>query len=70
MENQRGQVLEREIKMTEARDRFTISEGNLEVLKRIPEMMQMKKYRTQLRKIVLDFLISGKSKLRLRKAGF
>ena len=38
------------------RDLFDISNGNLAVLQTIPEMMKNKKYRTELRKLALDFL--------------
>jgi hypothetical protein len=38
------------------RDTFIVSMGNLEVLKRVPEMMLIPKWRDQLRKLVLDFI--------------
>lgn len=41
---------------------FNISKGNLEVLKRIPEMMEIEKYRDILRKLVVDFIIDSERK--------
>ena len=41
-----------------ARDKFTISNGNLLVLTLIPEMMRIRTYRHQLRKIVIDYVLN------------
>lgn len=40
----------------EIRDAFIISYGNLEVLKRIPEMMADAKWREKLRRLVIEFI--------------
>lgn len=40
----------------EERNKFNISDGNLKVLETIPKMMKNEKYRTELRRLCLDFL--------------
>ena len=40
----------------EIRDAFIISSGNLEVLKRIPDMMTKQKWRERLRQLVIEFI--------------
>ena len=40
------------------KDKFDISDGNLEVLKIIPEMMNDPKWRDELRRLVLDYRTS------------
>lgn len=37
-------------------DQFEISDGNLLVLKTIPDMMRIPEYRKQLRKLCIDFM--------------
>ena len=37
-------------------DKFQVSDGNLQVLKTVPEMMKISKYRKKLRMITLEFL--------------
>jgi hypothetical protein len=39
-----------------ARDIFIVSGGNLSVLKAIPDMLQITKWRTELRKLVFEFI--------------
>ncbi|HJX50983.1 MAG TPA: hypothetical protein VJ438_05980 [Candidatus Nanoarchaeia archaeon] len=39
------------------RDVFKLSNGNLEVLKKIPEMMTKSKWRIKLRMLVLDYIM-------------
>ena len=39
---------------------FKISRGNLLVLQAIPDMMMKKKWRNELRKLALDYLIQKK----------
>lgn len=53
--------------MGKTRDKFQISEGNLEVLKAIPEMMRIKKYRIELRKLAFDFLFNKKNQNSIRR---
>lgn len=40
------------------RDKFSVSDGNLLVLTLIPEMMRIRTYRHQLRKIVIDYVLN------------
>lgn len=49
-------------KMNKQKDKFELSDGNLEVLINIPKMMKFDKYRQQLRKLTLDFLYEGYEK--------
>jgi len=53
---------------TQIRNEYKISNGNLEVLKSIPEMMKDNKYRERLRRLVLEYktdeiLKHGKGKM-------
>ena len=40
----------------ERKDQFEISDGNLLVLKTIPDMMRVPEYRKQLRKLCIDYM--------------
>jgi len=43
-----------------SRDQFNISNGNLKVLETLPILMTIKKYRKQLRKLVIEYHFSKK----------
>jgi len=49
-------------KLFEKRNAFEISDGNLLVLKTIPEMMKDEEYRNRLRELVFDFTIKNKTR--------
>lgn len=51
---------EREAEEREARDVFTLSDGNLTVLENIPKMMLDNKFRQQLRLLTINFLYRKK----------
>jgi len=40
------------------RDKFEVSRGNLEVLRAIPLMMEKPFWRSQLRRLALDFMVN------------
>jgi len=44
------------------RDKFSVSDGNILCLSLIPEMMQKKVYRNQLRKLTIDYLFNKTEK--------
>lgn len=44
------------------RDTFEISDGNMLVLKTIPEMMKDEEFRNKLRELVFDFTIKNKTR--------
>lgn len=44
------------------RDKFSVSDGNILCLSLIPEMMQKKVYRNQLRKLTIDYLFNKMEK--------
>jgi hypothetical protein len=49
--------------MDSKKDNFKISAGNIMVLQTIPRMMQTKRYRTELRRLCLDFLVDKENKI-------
>ena len=54
--------------MSEGKDKFEISFGNLQVLRTIPDMMIEPKWRHKLRELVLEYLFEERNgKIRKRR---
>lgn len=44
---------------TKGEDKFDLSDGNIEVLSRIPKMMTIDEWRSKIRMVVLDYIIEN-----------